>query len=297
MKIRLGTRESALALEQTYEVRKGLREIFPQADFKIVKISTYGDENLQLPISVIGGKGVFVKEVQSQLVEGLIDICVHSCKDIPAATRPEGVVLLPFWKEEDPRDLIVTKEPAQSIDDLPAGAVLGTGSQRRALELGRLRPDLKFKPIRGAVPTRVRKIEEEGLDGVVLAVAGLRRLGLEKELAGRLVYLDVDQVLPSPGQGIIALELREEDPLIQAIQGQIDRQVYYRFLSERAFLRAVGGDCTVPLGCWAQVDLIKEKVWLRGFLKEAAYARDEIRSSLGDCQESAAELVRRLRSG
>ncbi len=257
MRIRIGTRGSRLALEQTELVKKRLEEYYPEHEYEIVVIKTKGDIVQDRPLSQLGSKGVFVKEIEEQLCQGDIDLAVHSMKDMPSNCA-EGLSVSRFWKREDCRDVLVLRE-AGCIDELKQGAVIGTGSLRRAMELKKLRPDVRIVDIRGNVDTRLRKMEEESLDGLVLAAAGLKRLGLEHLIT---CYLEPDEMIPAPAQGILALQYASENIEIENMLNQLaDEETDMTGSAERAYLREMGGDCKVPIG--AHGYLQNDKIFLK----------------------------------
>lgn len=250
MKLTIGSRGSKLALTQTNYIKDLILGVYPDWEIDIKIIKTKGDIVLDKEISQIGGKEIFIKEIESQLLDGQIDLAVHSMKDMPGQIHPDlGLSFVP--KREDPRDVLILKE-ARSLSDLPHGARIGTGSKRRAYQLKALRDDLEILGIRGNVETRIEKIYTEGLDGVVLAAAGIHRLNLDIE---NMAYLDLDEFLPSPGQGILAIEIRKKDQdLNEALMVLNDQTASIQARQERAYLAAVGGSCSVPVGAYLQVD-------------------------------------------
>lgn len=296
-KIIVGTRGSDLALAQAKAFIDEMEEIKPNWEYEIKIISTYGDLNLQKQISEIGGKGVFVREVQDALLSGKVDICVHSSKDVPAASRPAGTRLLPFWIIGDDRDCIVCKNNVGSLEDLGQGARLGTGSQRREVQLKRLRPDLEIVPIRGNIQTRISKIESENLDGVVLAMAGLERLGFLDLLEEKVLPLAKSVLVPSPGQGIIGLEFRDGDPLGKIIREKISDEVYYKFLAERSFLGELGGDCMLPLGATASYNHPKKEISIKAFLHQGTSVFSQKTFSAENLNKEIEEMVKEMKDG
>jgi hydroxymethylbilane synthase len=213
-----------------------------------VVIKTTGDRVQDVALSKIGGKGLFVKEIEEALLEHRADVAVHSAKDLPVRVAT-GLALVAFPEREDPRDALVASAPCASIALLPAGARVGTGSARRSAQLRASRPDLEILPLRGNVPTRIAKLEREGLDAIVLASAGLDRLGLASRISCRI---PVDEMLPAVCQGTLALEARADDPLGVAFGRLSDPEVALRTAAERAFLCRLEGDCTVPLAVFAE---------------------------------------------
>ena len=252
-KLRIGTRGSRLALRQARLVETELRAVFPSLETEITEIKTSGDINLKADISRIGGKGIFVKEIEQSLLSGETDIAVHSMKDMPSVL-PDGLVTGSVLRREDPRDVFVSAD-GRSLEQLRGEGRVGTGSIRRRSQLLFRFPGLEVVPLRGNVDTRLRKIFSEGLDGIVLAAAGLNRLGLSERITQ---YLARDCMVPAPCQGIIAIECRENDAETRKFISAIthpDTETAAAF--ERSFLETFGGDCQVPLGCCAQVRLGK----------------------------------------
>ncbi len=244
MRYVIGTRGSRLALAQAREVRDTLSRAYQDDAFEIQAIQTRGDLARDVPLHEIGARGVFVREIEEKLLSGEIHIGVHSMKDMPAFPA-QGLVFARAWRREDPRDALILREKA-SLWELPKGAVIGTGSKRRELQLKKLRPDLQVRGIRGNVETRLRKMSEEGLDGIVLAAAGLHRLGLG-HLAAQ--YFEPEDMVPAPAQGVLALEVREgEGRLLEMLSALCDRETERAVEAERGFLRQMGAGCQNPVG-------------------------------------------------
>lgn len=285
MKIVVGTRGSNLALTQTNMVIDSIKKAHPNIECELKIIKTKGDIIKDLPIDKIGGKEIFTKEIERELLEGTIDLAVHSMKDMPGEL-PQGLKLSFTPQREDYRDVLILREGLNSIDDIPLGGKIGTGSKRRKYQILKYRPDLEVIGIRGNIETRIKKIEEENLDGVILAAAGIHRLGLK--LGERLVYLDKDIVLPSPTQGILAIEIREKDQRIEEILKSIShRETEIQSKVERAFLKAVGGSCNIPVGAYCQV--VGDKIHLEGLLGTID-GQVLIRSSLEGSLDSLEEI-------
>jgi len=258
VKIVLGSRGSPLALVQTRSVAEQLQKIDPSLEIEITVIKTQGDKLLDLPIWQIGDKGLFVKELENALQEKKIDLAVHSVKDLPAVI-PDDLDLVAFPLREDPSDVLLTKDNL-SWEELPPGALLGTSALRRQSQLLAKRPDLNIKMLRGNVDTRVRKLDEGLYFGIVLARAGLHRLGIE-----RGVTLPESVILPSPGQGALAIETRKNDHELRAIAKNLnDEATWHCVTAERSFLLTLEGGCQVPLGALAKFE--KETLILEGFL-------------------------------
>ena len=277
MKIRVGTRGSNLALIQTNWAIDRLKEKFPEVEFEVKIIKTKGDKILHLSLDKIGDKGLFVKEIESQLLEGEIDLAVHSMKDMPAEVV-EGLKFAAVPKREDPRDVIILREGLNSFDELPIGATIGTGSKRRKYQLLRKRPDLNIVPIRGNIETRISKIESENLDGIVLAASGVIRADLEEKITE---FLPVDLMIPAPAQGALALEIRENDEelekMIDAIKDEISQ---IQIDAERSYLAGIDGSCHIPMGAYCEVD--GEKLILTGIFGDEDGEKITVASLEGD---------------
>ncbi|MCD7826688.1 MAG: uroporphyrinogen-III C-methyltransferase [Clostridiaceae bacterium] len=239
----MGTRKSALALVQTELVRKELLKIFPGEEIRIVPIVTKGDRELGRSLASFGGKGVFIQELEEKLLNGEIDMAVHSAKDIPMELAP-GLVIGAALKREDPRDVLVKRRGAGTRFD---GCVIGTSSLRRELQIKRQYPHAEIRMLRGNVPTRLQKLRDRQYDGILLAAAGLKRLGLLQEPDLQYDFLDTDSFLPAAGQGILAVETRE-GAFDEAMRGLNDPQAETALFAEREFLRQLGGSCNAPCG-------------------------------------------------
>lgn len=262
MKIIVGSRGSDLALTQTKMVIADIEKLNPQVECEIKIIKTTGDIIYDQPIAQIGGKEIFTKEIEKELLNKGIDMAIHSMKDMPGIL-PEGLKLSHTPKRVDPRDVLVLKEGYKSIDDIPQGGVIGTGSMRRKYQILDMRPDLQVVGIRGNVQTRIDKIDSENLDGTILAASGMKRLGID--LGDRMYYLEVEDFSPSPCQGILAIEIREDDvELDQVLKTISDPNTEIEASAERAYLKSVGGSCTVPVG--ARSIISGDDIQLEGFL-------------------------------
>jgi len=247
-RVRIGTRGSRLALRQAEEVAAGLRRAWPTLRVELVPIRTSGDHLATAHLADVGGKGLFVKEIDEALLEGRVDLGVHSLKDLPAE-RPKGLVLAAFPPREDPRDVLVAAAPTR-VGSLARGARVGTSSLRRRVQLLARRPDLTVAPVRGNVDTRLGKLRQGEFDALVLAAAGLRRLGL---LDGTATALDPDEMLPAVGQGTLGVEARDDDTETRTLAAALtDAETRTATLAERAFLGAIGGSCTTPLAAYAR---------------------------------------------
>ncbi|MCY3986308.1 MAG: hydroxymethylbilane synthase [Candidatus Dadabacteria bacterium] len=248
-KLRIGTRGSRLALCQARLVETELHAVFPSLVTEIKEIKTSGDINPQEDISKIGGKGIFVKEIEQCLLSGEVDIAVHSMKDMPSVL-PDGLVMRSVLRREDPRDVFISRD-GRPLEQLAEEGRVGTGSLRRKTQLLSLFPRLEIFPIRGNVDTRLRKILSEKLDGIVLAAAGLNRLGRYERITQ---HFPEEQIVPAPCQGIIAVEKRENDIETEKLISAVTHpQTEVAATFERSFLETFGGDCNIPLGCYADV--------------------------------------------
>ena len=245
----IATRESPLALWQTEHVQALLRERYPEKDVKLLGMTTKGDQILDKTLSKIGGKGLFVKELEVAMQEGAAHLAVHSLKDVPMEL-PEGFVLAAVSSREDPRDAFVSPR-YETLESMPAGSVVGTASLRRELMLRSKFPHLVVKPVRGNVGTRLRKLDSGEYDALIMASAGLKRLGLEE----RIREIISDEIsLPSPGQGALGLEcLADDEKTREAVAFINDEQTRACCLAERAVSRALGGSCQVPLAAYATI--------------------------------------------
>ena len=287
----VGTRGSALALWQAEYVVRRLRARHPDRRFEIKPIRTRGDVVREAALADIGARGVFVKEIQSALLSGEVDLGVHSLKDLPSEPAP-GVALAAVSPREDPRDVLVSHHGC-TLAELPGGARLGTSSPRRSAQLRAFRPDLVVESIRGNVDTRVRKARGPELDGVVLAAAGLRRLGLADQISE---YIAPSVLLPAPGQGIIGVEARADDAECLALAASIDdAATHLAARAERAFVRALGGGCTTPLAAYAQMRA--DTIHIQGALASPdgrCLLREELVATAADPELAGIELARRL---
>lgn len=253
-KLVIGSRGSPLALRQSALLQEALKEHHPDLETRIEIIRTTGDQTPHADLSKLAAsvKGLFVKEIEEALLQHQIDLAVHSLKDLPTQT-PEGLTLAAIPPREDARDALVTTSPAiPSLQGLPQQARLGTGSLRRRLQLQLLRPDLVISPIRGNVDTRIKKIERENLDGIILAAAGLNRLGLQDKITS---LFTVEEMVPAIGQGALAVEIRADDEGTRQIVEPLDDPATRSCTSaERRFLQEMGGGCDVPMGAHASIE-------------------------------------------
>lgn len=246
---RVGSRSSPLALAQTEEILSLLRERFVDVQFEVVQLSTRGDRNADAVLTSLG-RGAFVKDIELALLDGEIDFAVHSAKDV-GPDIPEGLRILAVGPRQDARDVLVSKS-GLSLMSLPAGTRLGTGSPRRKAQIKALRPDVEVLPIRGNVGTRLEKARGPDYDGVVIAAAGLARLG---RLSEATEFLDVEQVTPDVGQGTLVAEFRQDDEEVgMMLSSVVVEETTGAFRAERAFLDTIGGGCTAPVAAYGEID-------------------------------------------
>jgi hydroxymethylbilane synthase len=247
--IRIGTRGSALALWQARHVGDLLAGHHPGVRAELVTIKTKGDKILDAPLAKVGGKGLFVKEIEQALADGQVDLAVHSAKDMPAESL-DGLCIGAVLPREDPRDALVCQK-ASGLADLPHGAVIGTSSLRRASQLKLLRPDIRIEPLRGNLDTRLSKLTTQGMDAVVVAAAGMIRLGYADRITQ---WLDPETFLPAVGQGALAVQIRTDDPDIRPLVEGLDHpDTRVAVEAERAFLHRLGGSCQIPVAAFANV--------------------------------------------
>ena len=262
-KVVIATRESALALWQARHVATMLRQYNPELEVSVLGMTTEGDRRLEVSLAKIGGKGLFVKELEQALLDGRADIAVHSMKDVPMQ-MPDGFCLAAIMAREEPRDAFVSNRYA-SLESMPAGSVVGTSSLRRQSQVRSRFPDLQVKPLRGNVQTRLRKLDEDEFDAVILAAAGLNRLSLEHRVT-RL--LQPEQSLPAVGQGALGIECRQDRADLRALLAPMeDASTRFCVEAERSLSRALAGSCNVPLGGYAQIS--GDRIRLRGFVGAA----------------------------
>ncbi|AVQ99534.1 hydroxymethylbilane synthase [Oceanobacillus sp. M65] len=256
-KIVVGSRKSNLALTQTNWVIEQLKKAGVRNEFEVKKIVTKGDRILDVTLSKVGGKGLFVKEIEQAMYDKEIDFAVHSMKDMPSS-MPEGLTISSIPTREDHRDAFISKGNV-ALEDLPEGAIIGTSSLRRAAQMLAERPDVSIKWIRGNIETRIRKLQEEDYDAIILAVSGLKRVGLSEELITE--YLEPEVCVPAVGQGALAIECREDDQELHTLLDLInDQYTTITVTAERTFLHLLEGGCQVPIGGYAYLD--KEEIVL-----------------------------------
>lgn len=289
--LKIATRKSPLALWQANFVKDRLEALHPDLQVELVPMSTQGDKILDTPLAKVGGKGLFVKELETAMLEGRADIAVHSMKDVPVEF-PDGLGLHTICEREDPRDAFVSNHFNQ-IDELPQGAVVGTSSLRRQCQLRAARPDLVIRDLRGNVNTRLAKLDAGEYDAIILAAAGLKRLEMAHRIAA---FIEPEQSLPANGQGAVGIECRLDDHELHALLAPLEHpETRIRVLTERAMNRALQGGCQVPIGAYALVQ--GEEVWLRGLVGSpdgARVIRDEIRGPLAEGEALGHILAQRL---
>ncbi len=279
--LRIGTRASQLALWQANWVKSELEKRYPGMEVTLTKIKTQGDKILDVPLAMVGGKGLFVKEIEEAMLRGEIDIAVHSMKDVPTIF-PEGLALRCITKREDCRDIVILRPGVRSWKDLPLGARIGTSALRRKAQLLHLRPDLQMVDIRGNVETRIRKLTEDNLDAVILAAAGMHRLGFTKQIGE---YLPVYVSIPAIGQGALGIESRIDDDEINSLIDFFNHpETDWAVRAERAFLKRLEGGCQVPIACHGTVE--KETLALTGFVSDCEGVRCLKKTSTGSVHDA-----------
>lgn len=287
----LGTRGSKLAVHQSEWVQARLHELAPHVTVDLRRIHTAGDKILDVPLAKIGGKGLFVKEIEEALLSGDIDLAVHSMKDVPTEL-PERLELLCVPFREDPRDALISRD-GRLFKDLPHGAKVGTSSLRRQSQLLQARPDLSIAMLRGNLDTRLKKLREGQFDAIVLAAAGLRRLGWEHEITE---YLAPEISLPAIGQGALGIEGRKDDALVRSLlRGLEHTQTRTMVLAERALLHRLQGGCQVPIA--AHATLNGSEVILEGLVASVdgkEIIRDRVRGDVADPESLGVQLAERL---
>lgn len=291
----IGSRGSKLALWQAEQAKARLLALNPEIDIRVEIIKTTGDVKSD-PLSVIGGKGVFTKELEDALMDGRIDLAVHSLKDLPTVV-PDGLIVSAICERDDPRDALVVRDDLKarggSILNLPEKAVVGTSSQRRVSQLKSLRADVVVKDVRGNVDTRLRKLDEGQYDALILACAGLRRLELEHRIDAAI---STEEMVPAVGQGAIAIETRADDAFTIEITSALDHEeTRFCCLAERAFLRSLGGGCQFPIAGHAVID--EETLKLDGLVSTpdgATMLRAQHSGSPGDAEAIGSSLAAQL---
>ena len=284
-RIIIATRGSKLALWQAEWIKSQIINIYPDTEVELNKIKTTGDKILDVPLAQVGGKGLFVKEIEEAMLRGEADLAVHSMKDVPT-DLPEGLHLSAICKREDPRDAFIAGAGISSFNDLPQGGHVGTSSLRRMCQLLNRRSDIKITQLRGNVDTRLRKLADGEFDAIILATAGVKRLGYESRITEKL---STEISLPAIGQGAVGIECRKDDEFINSLLGKLNHdETWICVIAERAFLKKLEGGCQVPIAAYAQLkdgQLILEGLVgsLDGktLIKESMQGKPEEAESLG----------------
>ncbi|QKQ23661.1 hydroxymethylbilane synthase [Candidatus Ruthia endofausta] len=289
--LRIATRQSPLALWQAEYVQTRLEKLYPNLTVVLVEMSTKGDQILNSPLPKIGGKGLFIKELEVSMMKGMADIAVHSMKDVPYEI-PQGFELGAILKRENPFDAFVSND-FSSIDDLPQNAKVGTCSMRRIVQLKAIRPDLKILDLRGNINTRLKKLDEGEFDGIILACAGLIRLGLEDRIKQQI---SDQQSLPAIGQGAVGIEIRENDTgILKLIKPLIDVETTYRISAERAMNARLEGGCLVPIAGFALVN--NEQITLTGLVGNVdtgVILKEQVLGHVSQAETLGVELANKL---
>jgi hydroxymethylbilane synthase len=289
--ITIGTRGSALALAQTEAVKRQILGLFPTIEIGLKIIKTSADKDLAASIRAGSSVGVFVKELEQAMLAREIDIAVHSMKDVPTKI-PEELCIAAIPQREDVRDALITSK-APGLTELPAGSLIGTGSVRRQAQILALRPDLRVKDLRGNLDTRLNKLRAGDYDAIILACAGLNRLGYQNRITASLEF---KQMLPAPGQGAIAIEIRKDDAKTHALVAPLNQlQTAVAVHAERAFLHRMGGGCNVPVAVYAQY--IEDRVEIEGLVASPdgkKIVRESTQARPQDASEAAVALADRI---
>ena len=289
--LRIATRKSALALWQAEFVKAELERFHPSLTVELVPMTTQGDIILDTPLAKIGGKGLFVKELEQAMLDGCADIAVHSMKDVPVEF-PKGLALNTICEREDPRDAFVSNK-YNSLDALPQGAVVGTSSLRRQCQVRALRPDLDIRDLRGNVNTRLAKLDNGDYDAIILAAAGLLRLEMPERIAA---FIEPEISLPANGQGAVGIECRNDDERVKALISPLEHsETRIRVLAERAMNRRLEGGCQVPIGAYALVS--GDQVHIRGLVGAvdgSEILRDEVSGPVDSAEQLGTQLAEQL---
>jgi hydroxymethylbilane synthase len=289
--ITIGTRGSALALWQAEWVKTAIINNDPSISVNLEIIKTKGDKILDVPLAKVGGKGLFVKEIEVALLNGHIDLAVHSMKDMPAEI-PDGLHIGAVPERETPNDVLISKNNLP-LSKLPVGAKIGTSSLRRSSQLLYLRPDFVIEPLRGNLGTRIKKLETEGLDAIVLAAAGVKRLNMEDKISE---YIDLEALLPAVGQGALCIESRKNDPDINKILSKLDHTVTHQVITgERAFLHRLEGGCQVPMAAYGTIN--DTELTITGIVAEidgSKIIKQIVTGPVADAEKIGIELAERL---
>lgn len=291
--VRIATRQSPLALWQAEYVKAELEKFHPGIKVELLGMTTKGDVLLDSPLSKIGGKGLFVKELEVAMLANEADIAVHSMKDVPM-DFPEGLGLAVICPREKPTDAFVSNN-YKTLDELPQGAVVGTSSLRREAQIRAKRPDLQVKTLRGNVNTRLRKLDEGQYDAIILATAGLVRLKMADRIASEI---SPEESLPAGGQGAVGIECRlDDETTLELLKPLHDQETAYRVVAERAMNRRLEGGCQVPIACFATLNEAGDELHLRGLVASTdgtEILRDELRNSPDNAEAMGIELAERL---
>jgi len=286
--IKVGTRGSKLALAQTNYVVDALKKAAPETEADICVIKTKGDIMQDVSLAQIGGQGVFVKEIEEALLAGNIDLAVHSMKDVPGET-PQKLIFAAIMPREDARDILVSRGNVK-MEFMPKGAKIGTGSLRRAAQIKAMMPDVNIMPLRGNIDTRLKKIETENLTGVILAAAGMKRMGYLGKITQ---YLPVELMLPAAGQGALGLQVRGSDADLAGICARLNHpQTAAEVSAERAYLRALGGGCRLPMAAYGLLE--GERLTLEGLLAApngSTVIRDKVWGEIEEAQVLGKKLA------
>jgi len=300
-KLIIATRGSKLAMWQAEWVRSCLMDLEPSLKVEIKKIKTTGDKILDVPLAKVGGKGLFVKEIEEALLRGDADLAVHSMKDVPTEL-PGGLHISAICKREDPRDAFISRRnnggfEIDGFESLPDGAHIGTSSLRRISQILNRRPDLRISTLRGNVDTRIRKLDDGEFDAIILAVAGVKRLGRQDRITQ---VLPIEISLPAIGQGAVGIECRVDDEFTNSIVSKLNHEdTAICVMAERAFLRRLEGGCQVPIGAHAIIvhDSVRAQIRVEGLvgsLGGETIVRDSISGSIDDAEDIGIELAERL---
>ncbi len=288
MHIKVGTRGSKLALTQTNYVVGALKKAAPETEAEICVIKTSGDIMQDVSLAQIGGQGVFVKEIEEALLAGSIDLAVHSMKDVPGET-PEGLTFAALMPREDARDVLVSRGNVK-MEFMPKGAKLGTGSLRRAAQIKAMLPDINIFSLRGNIDTRLKKIETENLTGVILAAAGMKRMGYLEKITQ---YLPIELMLPAVGQGALGLQTRKGDTELAELCGKLNHpQTFAEVSAERSYLRALGGGCRLPIAAYGLLE--GKRLTLEGLIAApngSEVIRDKVWGEIGAAEELGKRLA------
>lgn len=295
-KVRIGTRSSELALWQSHFIKNKLEIFYPGIEVEVIHIKTKGDKILDAPLSKIGDKGLFTKELENALLDGRIDLAVHSLKDL-TTTLPGGLTLGAVTEREDIRDVFITPpgKPYNGLEELPDNATVATGSLRRRCQLLAYRPDLNIQDIRGNINTRLQKLDESDWDGMLLASAGLLRMGWHERMTQ---IIDTKIILPAVGQGALGVEIREDDTRMNELLAPLDdADTRQATTAERALLKHLEGGCQIPIGSWGRID--NNTLYLDavvGSLDGTSIVRSKISGSAGDAAKLGVDLANDLLS-